>query len=187
MSSNPFYSDYIWASDEDNVPHSPTTVEVAIKKIGYKWVCGYDSDPVYGEVRKTKTIKIKVWHSRKWRKSHLKKFVHKAIPMKTTINYTGFGCIANNIIRVVDDISIETSIDKLHVSESDVSKSDVSDSNVSDSMFEFAEKLPINSDSSGDSDCCYARQQGPWDFLTDDSEKWIYRVIDEMKKLQVVR
>lgn len=182
---NPFHSDYILASDEDNIPNSPTTVEVALKKIGYNWISGYASDPVYGEVRKTKIIKIKVWHSRKWRKSHLKKFVQEEIPIKTTIDYTDFGRVANNIIRVVDDINVETSIDELYVSDSNASNSDALESCVFDSKFEFAEDLSLNLDldASGDSDCGCAYQPDPWDFLTDDRKNWMNRVMNEMKEI----
>ena len=194
MSSNPFRDEYpVWNSSDSNseqeyvhIPTSPTEVEVTIRRIGYTWVAGYDSDPVYGQVDYKKKIKVRVWHSRKWRNRHLEQFIRDRIPPLDTISHTDYGYVATDIVSVVDDIDIYSSTNMKTDSDSDSDSDTKSNTSVSDFVSEFklvsTPDIDIKGDISGDD--LVRKRPGSWDFLNNDSSEWMSAVIAEMQTLR---
>jgi hypothetical protein len=86
---------------------NPVIVTVDINISGIEQKGGYPSDPQHEDVDHTKSIKVKVLHSKRWRKDHLKNFIRELIPDRTYKSHTDFGCISDELNANVKNIHIE--------------------------------------------------------------------------------
>jgi len=85
----------------------PLDVTIDVHEIGYHQIGGYPSDPDYEDIDRIKKLKIKVLHSRRWRKTHLKEFINEVLPEITIKEKNDFGCIAIDVNAKVTRVHIE--------------------------------------------------------------------------------